>query len=493
MKISVSSLNSLPSNDQYNLLAFISIIVQVILIILAFLSKSLFDFAMYFALVTLPIIFIIIIMRNTFTGILITIILIPFLNMTVKRTSLTLGSVAIAPLSGMIIIMAIIYLLNRTITLDDNEPFTFFKADNLLLLFLFCTFPSLLGSFYTGTPLHRSVIVYITAIVEPIILYFILRYIINSQKRTKTLILFIVFSIGLGTLIGFILLVTSGNILRFLIERGSAKGFGFRNINLYGTAAVLAFPLTFITPEYTDRKLIRALIVLFRYLIFFAMVITLTRGLQIVLGLELLILLFFYKKGRKKLLPFFAIIIVAIILYGQQLLVLLYRFFSPNVELASTSIEARLEAWRLSFMIFRNYPLGLGGGNFDWAWLKFRPTHLYFIPMGASHNIFLSIGTEYGLLGMLFFIIILVTQIRMCWWLYKNSKILLYKNLAFIIGVSFIGYCAYGISTGGELSHITQYYPLTMLNSFTLILFVLFAVVTVMYYDERQHGVKKTW
>ena len=486
MKTLVTSVNSSSSYHNFNLLAGISIAIQITLLVLAFLSRSFFDFAMYFALVTLPLIFILIIMKNTFTGILIFILLIPFLNMTVKRTALSLGSIAMAPMSGMIIIMVLVFLLGNTISSDDRTPLTFLTIDKLIILFLFCAFPSLLSSFYIGTPFNRSALVYFTAVIEPVILYFLIRNVINTRKRVKVLLIVVVLSIGIGTLIGFVLLAISGNILQFLFERGSAKGFGFRNVNLYGTAAVLVFPLTLIVADYTKKKSLRILITIIRYLMFIAMIISLTRGLQIVLGLELLILLFFYKKGRKQLYPFLAILLITILLYGQQLLVLLYRFFRPNVELASTSIEARLEAWKVSFMIFRNFPLGLGGGNFDWAWLQFRPTHLYFIPMGASHNVFLSIGTEYGILTMLFFTIIFIMQIRMCWWLYKYSKTVLYKNLAFVLGVSLIGYCAYGMTTGGELSHVTRYYPLTMLNSFTLILFVLFAIITTIYFNERQ-------
>jgi len=275
-----------------------------------------------------------------------------------------------------------------------------------------------------------------------------------------------------------------GNLSLLLSTRGGSLGFGFRGTNLYGVAAVLVFPLTFLFAVNSENKIQRIISVGVMFVMFISAITSFTRGLQIALAIEILILLLFYRSGRKYIYPILGLILIAILAFRQQLLILFMRFSEPGPTVLVSSAGARLEAWIVSLKVFKIYPFGLGGGNFDYAWEQFKPIHI--IPMGASHNIFLSVGTEFGVLTMIIFIILFFLQFRMCWWILRNTKDRLHRDIAFMITVSYIGYCAYGMTTGGELSHIIRYFPVTTMNSYTIILFTLFSVITILYTKERK-------
>ncbi|GAH62276.1 unnamed protein product, partial [marine sediment metagenome] len=68
----------------------------------------------------------------------------------------------------------------------------------------------------------------------------------------------------------------------------------------------------------------------------------------------------------------------------------------------------------------------------------------------------------------------------------KNSREPINKQIALLISVSYFGYFVYGMTTGGELSHIIRYYPVAIMNSFTIILFTLFAVTSSIFVKERK-------
>lgn len=399
--------------------------------------------------------------------------------------ALSFGTIALTPMSGIMWILFAIFFLGTIIRKENTEQFPFLAIDRLLIFLVISAFLSLLSSYYIETPLNRSFILYITAVIEPVFFYFLLRKALTSEGKIKWLLFSIILAMGIGSIIGFyFMLSTRGNLILFLSTRGGSRGFGFRGTNLYGIAAVLAFPLTLLFAVNSESKIQRIISVGIMFMMFISMAISFTRGLQIALAIEFLILLLFYRKGRKYLYLLLGLILIIILAYGQQLFILFTRFLEPGLNVPVSSAGARLEAWKVSLKVFEIFPFGLGGGNFDYVWEQFKPLHI--IPMGASHNIFLSVGTEYGVPTMVIFIILLFFQFRMCWWIFKNGKNKLYRDIAFIITVSYIGYCVYGMTTGGELSHIIRYFPVTTMNSFTIILFTFFSIIAILFIEERK-------
>jgi len=479
--------NIIPFDNYKKIYIFLTIAVasEILLLLPVFIGTSLLSCAMYCVSIALPVFFILLAMQNILLGTFILILLIPFLNMAAKKLALSAGPIALTPMSCFIWSLFAIFFFGTVIKNENTEKFSCPHIDGVLILLVIFAFLSILSSYYIGTPLSRSSTVYVTAVIEPVLFYFLLRNALTSESKIKWLLFSIVLSMCIGCVVGFYFMQSiRGNLSLFLSTRGGSLGFGFRGINLYGVAAVLVFPLTFLFAVNSENKIQRIISVGVMFMMFISAITSFTRGLQIALAIEILILLLFYRSGRKYIYPIPGLISIAFLAFRQQLLILFMRFSEPGPNVLISSAGARLEAWIVSLKVFKIYPFGLGGGNFDYAWEQFKPLHI--IPMGASHNIFLSVGTEFGVLTMIIFIILFFLQFRMCWWIFKNSKNKLHRNIAFIITVSLIGYCVYGMTTGVELSHIIRYYPVTTMNSFTIILFTLFAVITTLFVEERK-------
>lgn len=406
-----------------------------------------------------------------------------------RRLALATGPIAIAPMSGVIWVLFLFFFLGTIIREETTEQFSYLAIDRALIFFVILAFLSLLSSYYIGTPLDRSSMGYITAVIEPVFFYFLLRRVLSRKKRVNWLLFSIVLAMGIGSIMGFgFMLSIRGDLMAFLTGRGGGMGFGFRSSNLYGVAAALTFPLTLLFAVNSETRIQRIMSTGVMFMMFVAMATSFTRGIQIVLAIQVLILFLFYRSGRKYLYPILGLILMAVLIYRQQLFILFHRFFMeplmPGAAGPLTSVGMRFEALRVSLISLGIYPFGLGGGNFYYIWEQFKPLHI--IPMGTSHNLSLSIGTEFGVPAMIIFLTLFFLQFSMCWWIFKNSKVELHRDIAFIITVSYIGYCIYGMTTGVGLSHIIRYFPLTIMNSFTIILFALFAVVTTLFIEEKK-------
>lgn len=83
------------------------------------------------------------------------------------------------------------------------------------------------------------------------------------------------------------------------------------------------------------------------------------------------------------------------------------NFSSQGVKKKSTN--ARLVFNQRSFELIKEYPLGVGVGNWQKMINKQNPKHL--IKHEYPHNIFLEIAAEYGLISVLFFILIIINTI----------------------------------------------------------------------------------
>jgi len=475
----------------YILLAVVTIF-EILLLLPVFRDISITSFATYFVLVALPLCFMILSIRDIHLGILALILSIPFLNMILKRTAITVGLIAVSPFSIMMWVIFVFFTLSSIIKNQNIKRFFYSSSDKLLILFAVTAFSSLLSSYYIGTPFERSILVYVTSIVEPVLFYLLFRRILLDEKRIDLTLFTIVLSLAIGLAMGFFLMLTrQQNLLLFLTERGGSRGFGFRGTNLFGIAAVLVFPLILLFTRRSTSKIRRLISYGTIIMIFVAIVTSFTRGLQITFLIEFFILLFFYRSGRKSLYPVLVLMVTAVLIFRERLLFLLVRFLTSGPLTPLSSEAGRIEAWKVSLIALVKYPFGLGGGNFHHVWQQFKATSIVrALPLEASHNIFLSIGTEFGILAMLLFLIFLFMQFRMCWWIFKNSQKRLYRDIALIIGISYIGYCIYGLTTGCELSHLSRYDPATTINSFTIILFTLFAVITSIFVKERRlhHG-----
>ena len=186
-----------------------------------------------------------------------------------KRLAFDLGTIALSPISVLIWILFIIFSFSVIIKGEKSKEVFYLPADWMLFGLVIFAFLSHFSSYYIGTPMSRSSIVYITAVIEPIFFYFLLRKALTCEKRIKFLLFSIILAIGIGSIIGYIyMLSTRGNLILFLITRGGSRGFGFRGTNLYGIAAVLVFPITLFITFNSGSKLHRTISTVVRIMMF---------------------------------------------------------------------------------------------------------------------------------------------------------------------------------------------------------------------------------
>jgi O-antigen ligase len=118
------------------------------------------------------------------------------------------------------------------------------------------------------------------------------------------------------------------------------------------------------------------------------------------------------------------------------------------------------------------YPFGVGPGGFQNVWERFGPyPNVY---LGTPHQLFLSVGVDYGLMALLVFGAVLAYAFYSLNKIHKTHAADV--SLARILKISVIGYVVYGMITDGELSHLSGFtFPN---NGYTLILFSVLAMAS---------------
>ena len=111
----------------------------------------------------------------------------------------------------------------------------------------------------------------------------------------------------------------------------------------------------------------------------------------------------------------------------------LFQFLLTGEEISGRqSLITRVDLFRGGINIFLQYPLfGVGSGNFKYISGKYLPIRMNFY----SHNTFITVLTELGIIGFLFFIGICLRIIKNIYYYYKNST---FQSFYFYLGLSFL-------------------------------------------------------
>lgn len=175
-----------------------------------------------------------------------------------------------------------------------------------------------------------------------------------------------------------------------------------------------------------NRKISRACLVF----AISGIVCTFSRGAYIAVGMSILIMLISNKRIFKKLFPFVLILAISIPLG----LTLRYQHSSGDF-LASNS--NRIDIWRYSFDMFLHHPIfGLGCGT-DNIHTLLRDT--YGIDRSHTHNLFLQMIVEGGIVGSAFAIIVVATIGKRLFGLYEHKEFR-YRPFAVLYTASITGF-----------------------------------------------------
>ncbi len=369
-----------------------------------------------------------------------------------------------------------------------NEKYKLNKTDKSILLMFVFSILSLIYPYSLPVDHTKRWLLFYTGIFETISFYFIIVYALFKKGLSiKNIILAILISSISSLFIAILEMKEFGfSIISIFLHR-MIIGFGYHNTNLFGIFSAIVFPLYFYFLTEKDYKKYKLITFISFVILTVLSILCFNRGTFLVMGLEIF-LLFFIKQNRKLIYYFSFFMILLGLAFYKVLYLYIDRFISGIGASASTayldvSALYRIEAWIVGLKVLYLYPFGVGAGGFQYAWIKYGVDPDYYL--GTPHQLFLSIGVDYGVLTLLAFIFLLILSYIYCNHLSKSNSE--YSSLFKFIKISLIGFAAYGFVTDGELSHLSGF--IAPNNGYTLILFVLIAIISVEYNKYKQSKV----
>ena len=373
-----------------------------------------------------------------------------------------------------IILLAVFFSFLSTYKFNRNE---LKFLDKLIILLAISTIFSLIYPYTLPIDHTKRWLLFYTGIFENTTFYFIILYMLRNEKDfTDKLIIAISLSVLSASIIAFMEIKSLNfNLINLFLARMHI-GFGFHNTNLFGLYSALIFPLYFFVLTNKKFSHLKIPLVISFVILSILSILCFNRGTFLIIVIQLF-LLYRMKNNRKIIYVFVLACIVMAVYYNEILLLYIQKFLAGKNEATTSayldySALYRLEGWKLGSQLLFVYPLGLGGGGFLYAWEKFGPAPSFFLP--SPHQLFLSVGVSYGVLSMIIFIIILITSYSYCNKMAKSQHDA--PNVFNYLKISIIGFVGYGVTTGGELSHLTGF--ITPNNGYTLLLFTLIAVIS---------------
>jgi len=334
-------------------------------------------------------------------------------------------------------LLSLLALVLFLLKLIASEKIAWSKTGLDIPVLLYLLFGSL--SLIWSVNIYHSITALPFFLAGPIMCYIITQSI--KEQRFIDRLLFIV--IIMGTLMGaYGIFQYFGIDFEFWtgnVGRGQVFGL-FGNVNYFAEFLILPLSLS-IGLLFTYRKAYN------RFLLFFAVIImgaalflTFTRGSYLAIALTIPVLLFVFlksttekaeKKYYKKLLLYFLLLIII----GLSIIYIPHPFNRKNTPLgqlrsrvtissltSGSSILRRVAIWKFTWMMIEdNLLLGSGLGTYDYLSLKYqaeffaednnrdRYPHGFAV---QTHNEYLQMWSELGIIGLLFFLGILFIYYR---------------------------------------------------------------------------------
>lgn len=340
---------------------------------------------------------------------------------------------------------------------------------NKFLILLFIT--AVLSVYLSPLPIRADNYTNLSYVYKAIALYFLVVIIISSKDY---LVKFYYMTMGFGFVVSIITLFTfrAGIVNLKGVDRGKDIGrmvnyFGGigDDSNEFGALMVLLLPLAAVLiagEKHWIKKILFSIITLS-----FILCITRSRSRGAFLGL-LVILTFLLWENRKKA----GIILIVILMLTYTYFHTHQSFWNRITTLQSVeTIEADhnafsriVQGWQ-SVELMKRYPItGVGLGNFVQAKiyiLKLIPAtegELRGFVKYSAHNSYLGMGAETGVIGLLIFLLIIITSI---WYCYSSERyfktrddLLLFYKISQSIRIGLIGFAFCMIFLSGQFNHI---------------------------------------
>ena len=187
-----------------------------------------------------------------------------------------------------------------------------------------------------------------------------------------------------------------------VIERRFAA-VTFGNINGYNTILVFIFPFIMSFLMKSLSSISRITLVTFAIVYFTIVVLNGSRAAFIAVLIGILVYIYFYIKGEKKIFILLFVIVVSYILFFNNF-DNIFGLILSRFEAQGLSDEGRMLVIDKSIdALIKTGFFGVGAGNFISTM-----SNTYNLENPAPHNILLEVGTQYGLIILILFVIFFV-------------------------------------------------------------------------------------
>ena len=353
----------------------------------------------------------------TVKGVLLSVIALLFLTIAFSSpefsfivTLLFLPVLPIVPHSSLILVALVLVTAVSFIgkVAVGKRLYHFEQYDVILLLFMLFVLVS--GIFNKGLKSFESSLVFISVC----LIYFLASNIIVNRRLADNSVNTVIISSVPTAIYAIVNYFVSPQHPEWLDpafgDKITARATGtFGNPNIFAVYLLVAVLFSVSLTLSKSLKAFRPLYVIAALINTAALVLTWTRGawLALIIGLISILITVSIKTPKILLIPLFALPILLVILpetVGER--------FLSIFSLADTSTSSRLSIWRSSIeMIKNNLFIGAGVGEdaFSSEFSKFAEDS---VSAPHSHNLFLEIGCEFGIVALILFLAILIVRMR---------------------------------------------------------------------------------
>ncbi|GFZ30515.1 ligase [Clostridium zeae] len=189
------------------------------------------------------------------------------------------------------------------------------------------------------------------------------------------------------------------------------------NPNTLGAFQVLMlFPLVSLMRVKQKNITLKISIIITTVLCFSNIVMSMSRSALIGLGVGIILLIFIFGKR----------ILILIVPIGAVLFTMPSALSRIKQITDKTQNDSRIKIWNVAAKMIKDHPIGgVGNGNFITNYPKYVKMYPQFKEEGVdvfpSHNSYLKVGSELGVIGELSFIVILLLILREAFYFIKNK------------------------------------------------------------------------
>lgn len=312
----------------------------------------------------------------------------------------SLGTLSPAKSKQTIYMILILFLLASYIPFARNNFIAFAHTRGFLFLF----------------PFFLSIILYV-----------------NTFERLKTLI---------NVWIGLMLYIATMGIIGF----GKAGSSFLRDENDFSLLMNMMLPFSIFLYMYEKKTSRKILLLLASLLALAGIVKSFSRGGFV--GLLVVLAIVWLFSPRKIL----TLALVGILSAGLYFVVeqKYWSEMSTITDTGESTASQRLDSWKAGWAMFKDNPLGVGGGNFPVMFPQYQPPTLKRGMWGrAAHSIWFTLIPELGIIGVFLYGLLLRQNLRDIFWLKRlkncatdNGRYAYYLSLAFL--ASMTGFFASG-------------------------------------------------